>query len=101
MNWIKALTTLGLSAVLAGCGGGGGRSGASGSTGGGSGGSGGGAPGVPSLTVSLSSSTVTGAAPVTVIALLKDGAKIVAVAARCCRRIGALPTRSPSAIDPI
>ena len=97
MNWIKALTTLGLSAVLAGCGGGGGSSGASGSTGGGSGGSGGGSTGVPSLTVSLSSTTVTGAAPVTVIALLKDGAgapvsgQVVNFAAT-----GALGTFSPS-----
>lgn len=70
MNWIKALATLGLSAVLAACGGGGGSSGATGSSGGGSGG---GAAGVPTVTVSLSSTTVTSAAPVTVTALLKDG----------------------------
>ena len=75
MNWIKALATLGLSAVLAACGGGGGSSGSSGFPAGGSGGgSGGGSTGTATVTVSLSSTTVTGAAPVTVTALVKDGA---------------------------
>ena len=71
MNWIKALATLGLSAVLAACGGGGGSSGSSGFP---AGGSGGGSTGTATVTVSLSSITVTGAAPVTVTALVKDGA---------------------------
>ncbi len=98
MNWIKALATVGLSAVLAACGGGGGSSGASGFPGGGSGGGGGGgSTGVPTLTVSLSSTTVTGAAPVTVTALLKDGAGVpVSGQVVNFSATGALGTFSPS-----
>ena len=57
MNWIKALATLGLSAILAGCGGGGGSAGASGSGGGGTGGTGTGAAFLMNLDVQRAGSS--------------------------------------------
>ena len=70
MNWIKALATLGLSAVLAGCGGGGGSSGTipGGSQGGGA------SSTSTTLLVSISSTTVSAALPATVVATIRDSA---------------------------
>lgn len=62
MNWIKALATLSLSAVLAACGGGDKIPGSTGT----------GTTGTPSVTLSLSSFTVTSAAPSTVTATVRD-----------------------------
>ena len=86
MNWIKALAALGMSACLAACGGGDPIPGG-----------GGGATGTPSIVVSLSSITVTAAAPVTVTAVVKD-ATGAALAGQVVtfRTAGTLGTFSPS-----
>ena len=87
MNWIKALVTLGVSAVLAACGGGSPLPGTSG----------GGTTGTASVSLSLSSITVTSDAPVTVTALVKDAAgAVVAGKVVTFTTVGTLGTFSPS-----
>ncbi len=102
MNWIKALATLGLSAVLAACGGGGGSSGASGSGGGGAGGTGTGAAFLMNLdvqragtsTIQISSTeTVQANATVTTSA----GAPVEGVVVTFSQSTGSLITFAPLA----
>lgn len=87
MNWIKAIATLSLGALLVACGGGDPIPGSST----------GGTTGSPSVSLSLSSITVTSDAPVTVTALVKNAAG-VAVAGQVVTftTVGTLGTFSPS-----